>query len=104
MSIASGQLEVTTTSGTITLAALAPGPSSVTFSNGGTALIYLGFTSPAGTVTTTSGMPIPSGSVFTFATLAGDPGWTAKAVTAAGSATAGYLVSTSYGLPQPGQQ
>ena len=99
MALSTGQVTVPT-SGTA-VCTVPPGPGQVIVTNGGTAVIYVGAGS---TVSTTSGVPVPSGGVFSFHLYQGSPGGALRAVTSSGSATAGFLVSTSYGLTQPGTQ
>ena len=100
MSVTSGQVPVPP-GGTV-LTRLPAGPASVTISNAGTALIYVGASSTLGTLSPTGGMPVPSGGIFTFALFAGSPGYNLTAVSAGGTSTAGFLIATSTGLPQPG--
>lgn len=101
MSVTSGQVTVGT-AGTV-LTRLPAGPASVTVSNGGTSPIFVG-ASTLGTLSPTGGMPVPSGGIFTFQLFPGGGGQNLVAVASGGSSTAGFLVSTSYGLPQPGVQ
>jgi hypothetical protein len=100
MSVSIGQVIVP--AGGTALCPLPPGPASVTVSNAGTATIYLG----AGTASPSvlSGMPVPSGGIFTFQLYPGGGGSTLRAVASAGgSSTCGFVVSQSSGLgPNPG--
>jgi hypothetical protein len=100
MAISSGQVTVPT-GGTV-LTRLPAGVASVTVSNIGTATIYVGASSTLATISSTAGMPVPSGGIFTFQLFNGNPGYNLVAVTGGGSSTAGFLVATSVGLPQPG--
>jgi hypothetical protein len=102
VAVTSGQVPVSV-GGTV-LCRLPPGPGSVTISNGGTALIYIGAAATLGTLSPTGGMPVPSGGIFSFQLFAGSPGYNLVAVAAGGTSTAGFLVSNSAGLPQPGTQ
>jgi hypothetical protein len=97
--LATGQVVIP--SGGTVLCVVPPGPCDVVISNLGTATIYVG---AGATVAATSGAPVPSGGILPFNGYQGSPGAILRAVTAAGSATAGFLISTSYGLPQPGSQ
>lgn len=99
MGLFTGQANVPT-GGTI-VCVVPPGPGEVVLSNGGTAVTYVGV---GATVTTTGGVPIPSGGVLTFNLYQGSGGGTLRALTAGGSAALGFLVTTSYGLAQPGTQ
>jgi hypothetical protein len=101
VSVTSGQV-IVPVGGTV-LTRLPAGPASVTISNGGTALIYVGAAaSTVGTLSPTGGMPVPSGGIFTFSLFQGSSAYNLVAVAAGGSATAGFLVANSQGLPQPG--
>lgn len=100
MSVTSGQVPVS--AGGTVLTRLPAGPASVTISNSGTALIYLGASSTGSTLSPTGGMPVPSGALFTFQLFAGSPAYNLVAVSAGGTSTAGFIVSNSQGLPQPG--
>lgn len=94
--ISTGQVSVGTASAT--LCRVPPGPCSVVITNAGTVTAYAG----AGTaVTSTNGMPIPSGIAVPFAGLMGDLGSPIAICTAAGSATLGFLISTSTGQTGP---
>ena len=101
-----GQGTVTAASGTVTLVQLPSGPFNAVIINLGTGVIYLGAAGPSGTaVTTTSGMPVPSGGVVTFHGYPGNPACKLRAVAPAGTSIAGFLVSTAFGgLAQPGTQ
>ena len=101
MSIYAGQGTVPI-GGTV-LTRLPPGPASVTISNAGPSPIYVGATSgTVGTLSPTGGMPVPSGAVFTFQLFQGSPGYNLLAVAPGTASVAGFLIATSYGLPQPG--
>jgi hypothetical protein len=57
------------------------------------------------TITTMSGFPVPSGGFLKFRLQSGNAGSTLRAVTVAGTATLGFIVSDSYGLgPNAGVQ
>jgi hypothetical protein len=79
------------------------GPCEVVISNGGTGIAYIGAVG-TGTVTTATGIPVPSGATFSFNGYQGSPGATLEVIVPAGTSTLGFLVSTSWGLPQPGTQ
>lgn len=107
MSVYVGQVNVGT-GGTV-LAQLPPGPASVTISNAGPSPIYIGtgatVAAAPGTATqAAAGMPVPSGGIFTFELFQGSPGTTLRAIAPGTASTAGFLISTAYGLPQPGTQ
>ena len=94
--ISTGQVSVGTAPAS--LCRVPPGPCSVVITNLGTAAAYVG----AGTaVTSTNGMPVPSGIAVPFAGLMGNAGSPVSACTAAGSATLGFLISTSTGQTGP---
>lgn len=97
MSLTTGQVEVA--SGGTILAIVPPGPGNTIISNGGTAVVYIAV---GATVTATTGVPLPSGGVMSWLNYQGSPGGTLRAVAASGSASVGFVLSTSYGLPQPG--
>jgi hypothetical protein len=101
VAVTSGQ--VTVPVGGTVLARLPAGPASVTISNSGPSPMYVGANSgTVGTLSPTSGMPVPSGGIFTFQLFAGSPGVNLLAVAPGTASTAGFLIATSYGLPQPG--
>ncbi len=85
-----GQVTATTSPGA--LCAVPPGPCSVTLTNSGTTTAYVGL----GTATTASnGFPVPSGGVIpAFEQYAGAGGGDLYVVTAAGSASVGFLILT----------
>jgi hypothetical protein len=85
--------QVTAGTASTSLSVVPPGPCSVTIVNSGTATAYLGF----GTAATASGIPLPSGAVFPFFGYQGSQGSRISVVTAAGSASVGWLLSTPSG-------
>lgn len=100
MAITSGQ--VTVPVGGTVLTRLPAGVASVTVSNLGPSPVYVGASSTASTIASTSGMPVPSGGIFTFQLFNGNPGYNLVAVAPGTASTCGFLVATSVGLPQPG--
>lgn len=101
MGLSTGQV-IVPAGGTV-LCNIPAGPCDVVITNSGTATIYIGAGGTA--VTTTGGMPLPSGGFMPFSGYPGSPGAVLRAIASAGgSATVGFLISTSAGLPQPGVQ
>ena len=78
-----------------------PGPCLVTLSNGGSVTAY--FTAgnanvaAGGTLTTSQGVPVPSGAALSFATYQGDLGAVCSLITASGTAAVGVIISTPSG-------
>ena len=105
MTLFSGQASVPSSVGTI-VCVVPPGPGEVVLSNLGPGVAYVGVVAGAGTVSPVTGFPIPSGAIASFSLHQGSGGGTLRAVAAGGTATAtlGFIVSTAYGLAQPGTQ
>jgi len=100
MGISTGQVVGSATAST--LCQIPPGPCQVAISNGGTGVAYIGVVNGTYTVSSTNGIPLPSGGTFNFTGLPGSAGGKMQVIVPAGNATVGVLVSTSAGLPQPG--
>lgn len=78
-----------------------PGPGEAVFTNTGTVPVYIGFGTSA---STTGSTPIPSGGVLSFTLFQGSGGGTAWVITPGGTIVVGFLISSAYGLSQPGTQ
>jgi hypothetical protein len=96
----SGQATVGTA--TALVCPVPPGACNITLINVGTATAYVGAGGTA--VTSTGGMPVPSGATFRFTRYPGSGGGSIIAAVAAGSATIGFFVSSAHGLGQTGTQ
>lgn len=96
MAFATGQVAITS-AGTV-LCPVPAGIGDVVITNAGTGVIYIGFGTANASITATNGVPIPSGGVLPFHLFQGNGGGVLRAITTAGTSTAGYLVSMAAGL------
>lgn len=90
--------QVTAGTASTHLCSVPPGPCQVVLSNSGTVAAFVGF---GGTVTASDGFPVPSGGVAPFSGYPGGAGQQLSVVTASGSASVGWLVSSASGGTGP---
>ncbi len=79
----------------VTLGTVPPGPCTVVITNAGATTLFVGAdTAAGGSVTTTTGTPVPASGVVTLPGYPGSSPCTLWGITAGGTVTAGVFISS----------